>query len=311
MSKTILVTAATGKIGKYLVPDLIKKNYTVHALVRSLDSPASLELEAMGTKLFKGDFDDLDAIRAASKGIDGVLINTVPTYGSMKEVDQIRNIIQGAKEGGATTAVYISAYLLDQKDNFPGYGPKHPMYHMSECKAQAEADLKEAGFQSWTVLRPPSFMDNQFMPQIYELQWPHLHTEHTLVTTLPTTFKFPLIDPLTIAEYAEAAFADPELLKSQIIELASDTPTLDEMAAKMTRVIGQEFKAKCVPKEEAASVGIFAVLPLWWDALQMFEHTIDLKSLQTYPIKLHTFGDYLERNKDWIVPQFEDKKDEN
>ncbi|KAI9285566.1 hypothetical protein BC943DRAFT_323606 [Umbelopsis sp. AD052] len=311
MTKTILVYAATGKIGKYLVPDLIKKNYTVRALVRSLDSPASLELEAMGTKLFKGDFDDVDAIKEASKGIDGVLINTIPIYGSMKEVDQIRSIIQGAKEGGATTAVYISAYLLDQRHNFPGYGPKHPMWFMNESKAQAEADLKEAGFQSWTVLRPPTFMDNYFVPRISEMQWPQLRTEHILATTLPTTFNFALIDPLNIAEYASAAFADPEVLKSQIVELVSEAPTLDEMAAEMTRVIGKEFQAKRYTKEESDAAGVFGVLPLWWDILQKFDHTIDLKILQSYPIKLHTWGEYLERNKDWIIPLFEDKKTEN
>lgn len=311
MSKTILVTAATGKIGKYLVPALLGKKYNVHALVRSLDSPASLELEALGTKLFKGDFDNLDSIKAAAKGIDGVLINTVPTRGSFKEIDQIRNIIEAAKEGGATTAVYISAYLLGQRKKYPGYGPSHPMYYMTECKAQAEEAVKTAGFQSWTILRPPSFMDNQFQPLIAGWQWPKLHTEGLLITTLPTNYNFALIDPLTIAKYAEAAFNDPELLKSQTFELVSDSPTLDEMASEMTRVIGKKFKAKCVSKQEAVDAGIFPVLPMWWDCLQLLEHTIDLKPLQAVPVKLHTFSEYLERNREWIAPQFKDIKEEN
>jgi uncharacterized protein YbjT (DUF2867 family) len=303
-SKTILVTAATGKIGKYLVPILLEKKYTVHALVRSLDSPASCKLESMGTKLFQGDFDDLDAIKAAAKGVDGVLINTVPTFGSFKELDHLHNVIQASKEAGATTAVYISGTRPHRINEFPNYGPTHPMYHLYECKIKGEAAVREAGFQSWTILRPVTFMDNLFDPRLAAMQFPHLRTEHTLLTSLTPTVKFDLIDPLTIAEYAEAAFTDPEVLKSQIIELASEKPTLDEMVADLTRVIGKEIKAVYVSKEEAAARGVSPVIMEYWDILKKYNDDVDLATLKGYPVKLHTFSEYLERNKDWIVPQF-------
>jgi uncharacterized protein YbjT (DUF2867 family) len=223
-SKIILVTTATGKIGKYLIPLLLQKNYTVHALVRSLDSLASRALGSIGAKLFKGDFDDIDSIKAAAKGAYGVLVNAVPTFGSTKEADHVENIVNASKEAGASAAVYISGFLLNRKEEFPNYGPSHPFYFINESKERAEKAVRQAGFEYWTILRPVAFMDN-FFTDLAQFQWPHLYKEHILLTTVSPGVEWALVDPLSIAEYVESAFTNLEIFQQEEIELASDPST--------------------------------------------------------------------------------------
>ncbi|GAB5587423.1 hypothetical protein Unana1_02323 [Umbelopsis nana] len=301
--KTILVTAATGKVGKHLIPLLLQKQYTVHALVRSLDSPVSRRLEELGVKLFKGHFDDVDSIKAAAAGVDGVFVNAVPTFGSRKEADHVINIVNAAKDAGATAAVYLSGYIFDRKDEFPNYGPSHPAYWICENKAEAEATIKQAGFKQWTILRPVSFMDNLFTEPV-KVQWPHLYTEHILLSTLLPTTQYPLVDTLTVAQYVEGAFAQPQIFHKQVIELASQPSTVYQIASELTDAIGIDISVKNVTKEEAASKGIYPMVIEWWEVMNKLDHKVNMKVLNKYPIKLRTFTDYLKRSKDTIVPLF-------
>lgn len=104
-SKTVLVTAATGTVGKLLVHVLLEEHWNVHALVRSPDSEVSQQLEALGAEVFKGDFNDLNSIRAAAQGTEGVFINTVPTMGSTMELTHVKNVIAACKAAGVNSAI--------------------------------------------------------------------------------------------------------------------------------------------------------------------------------------------------------------
>lgn len=72
MPASYLVTGATGYQGGATARALLKAGATVHALVRNPDAPAALALKEGGSILFKGDFDDVGAIRAATAGVVGV-----------------------------------------------------------------------------------------------------------------------------------------------------------------------------------------------------------------------------------------------
>ena len=70
MTKTMLVTGATGKTGAYTVPLLIARGHEVRAFVHRRDD-RSARLAALGAEIVEGDLLDFAAVRAATEGIDG------------------------------------------------------------------------------------------------------------------------------------------------------------------------------------------------------------------------------------------------
>jgi nucleoside-diphosphate-sugar epimerase len=66
-----LVTGSTGFIGSYLVPELIQAGHGVVGLTRS-DTGAEA-LTRAGAEVFFGDVNDLDRVRSAAAGADGVI----------------------------------------------------------------------------------------------------------------------------------------------------------------------------------------------------------------------------------------------
>ncbi|MBS3025085.1 SDR family oxidoreductase [Acidiphilium multivorum] len=67
----VFVTGATGFIGSYLVPQLIKAGHQVVGLSRS-DKGAEA-LTRAGAEVFRGDLGDLDGLHAAAQMADGVI----------------------------------------------------------------------------------------------------------------------------------------------------------------------------------------------------------------------------------------------
>lgn len=67
----VFVTGGTGHIGPYIISDLIAAGHKVTALARS-DKAAS-EVSALGANVRRGELEDLEGLRAAAAGSDGVI----------------------------------------------------------------------------------------------------------------------------------------------------------------------------------------------------------------------------------------------
>jgi nucleoside-diphosphate-sugar epimerase len=67
----VFVTGGTGHSGSYIVPELIAGGHEVTGLARSDASAAALS--ALGAKVRRGDLQDLDGLKEAAAGSDGVV----------------------------------------------------------------------------------------------------------------------------------------------------------------------------------------------------------------------------------------------
>jgi nucleoside-diphosphate-sugar epimerase len=67
----VFLTGATGFIGSFLVPELLGAGHTVIGLSRS-DAGAE-SLARAGAEVFRGDVNDLDKLRVAAEGADGII----------------------------------------------------------------------------------------------------------------------------------------------------------------------------------------------------------------------------------------------
>src|ERR1700722_18664741 len=70
-SMRVFVTGASGHIASAVIPELLSHGHQVVGLARS-DASAEA-VAAMGAEVLRGDLDDLDALKTAAAGADGVI----------------------------------------------------------------------------------------------------------------------------------------------------------------------------------------------------------------------------------------------
>ena len=139
---TILVTGATGTVGRNVVEQLLKRGADVRALVRD---PSKADLPA-GVAIVKGDLLDVDALRAAFSGVSTLfLLNAVVP----DEFTQALIALNLAREAGIERLVYLSVIHSDVYVNVPHFAGKFGVERM----------LEQMGFNA-TILRPAYFMNN-------------------------------------------------------------------------------------------------------------------------------------------------------
>ncbi len=140
---TILVTGATGNVGRNVVEQLVSRGADVRALVRDAakaDFPASVEVA-------QGDLLDVDSLRAAMSGVSTLfLLNGVVA----DEFTQAVIALNVAREVGIERVVYLSVIHSDVYVNVPHFAGKFGVERMIDA----------LGIPA-TILRPAYYMDNE------------------------------------------------------------------------------------------------------------------------------------------------------
>lgn len=143
---TILVTGATGTIGRNVVDQLVQRGATVRALVRN---PAKASFPD-GVEVVQGDLLDVDSLRGAFDGVSALfLLNAV----TPDEFTQALVALNLAREAGVERVVYLSVIHSDVYVNVPHFAGKFGVERLIE---QMSA---QPGFSA-TILRPAYFMSN-------------------------------------------------------------------------------------------------------------------------------------------------------
>ena len=139
---TILITGATGTVGRQVIEQLVKRGADVRALVRD---PAKANLPT-GVNVVQGDLLDVDALRGAFSGVSTLfLLNAVAS----DEFTQALIALNLAREAGVERIVYLSVIHCDLYVNVPHFAGKFAVERM----------IEKMGFNA-TILRPAYFMNN-------------------------------------------------------------------------------------------------------------------------------------------------------
>jgi uncharacterized protein YbjT (DUF2867 family) len=139
---TILVTGATGNVGRQVVEQLTSRGADVRALVRD---PAKANFPT-GVSVVQGDLLDVDSLRTAFDGVSTLfLLNAVVP----DEFTQALVALNVARDAGIERIVYLSVIHSDVYVNVPHFAGKFGVERM----------LQQMGFNA-TILRPAYFMDN-------------------------------------------------------------------------------------------------------------------------------------------------------
>ncbi|ROT28219.1 SDR family oxidoreductase [Micromonospora sp. HM5-17] len=141
---TVLVTGATGRLGRVLTPLLARAGHPVRAMSRT-------SREDHAVDWVRADLATGDGLAAALDGIDTVVhLASAPyqrSYTRRVDVDGTRRLVEAATTAGVRHLVYVSIVGIDRV----------PLSYY-RAKLEAEA-VVAAGPVPWTVLRVTQFHD--------------------------------------------------------------------------------------------------------------------------------------------------------
>jgi uncharacterized protein YbjT (DUF2867 family) len=140
----ILVTGATGTVGRHVVQLLTDRGVPARALTRDPSRIAP----APGLEVVQGDFDDPASLKPAVEGVTTLFLLTAPVAPSPVHDQAMLDVAVAA---GVERVVRLSAIATGERaDDGTIIGAWHQ---------EAEAAVRASGL-AWTILRPTTFASN-------------------------------------------------------------------------------------------------------------------------------------------------------
>jgi uncharacterized protein YbjT (DUF2867 family) len=115
----------------------------------------------------------------------------------------------------------------------------------------ATCDLvRNAGFDSWTIVLPATFMDHAMLDPA------GFADGRRLITVVRTDRPIALIAPDDVGKAAAAALSDPARFNGVTLQLAGDLLTLPQIVEILSRLDGKEYVVQAGTVEEAVAAGL-------------------------------------------------------
>jgi uncharacterized protein YbjT (DUF2867 family) len=228
MSKTILITGATGNISSGIIAQLKGPEHRLLALVRNPGKAE--ELKRQGVELRVGDLEKPWTLGPAFAGADTVWVLAPP---GPRAPEQCSNALWAARQAGARHVVRMSAI---------GAAHTAPTIN-SRLHALSDAELIASGIP-FTILKPHFFMQNLMMAAQSVAQ------QGAIYLALADG-KMGLIDSRDISDFA-AHVLTTEGHKGMTYTLTGPASlTLHQVAAAIGEAVGKEVKYVPVGVETA------------------------------------------------------------
>ncbi len=237
----ILVTGATGTIGKDVVKGLIAKGEQVRAMIHNPEKapPATRE---PGVEYVSGDLEKPETVIAALQGVEKAFLLS-PEDPRMPELHG--KFAAAAKDAGLRHLVRLSIL------------PANPDAPLPIAKWHGEADrlVMESG-GPYTILRPANFMQNN-------LRAARTIASEGAIYGAMGDGKVGHIDTRDVAEVAVAVLTS-EGHEGQIYPLTGpESISMAEVAARLSTALGREIKYVDVPPEKAKAGMMAMGMPDW------------------------------------------------
>ena len=295
----VFVCGATGTQGGAVTANLLEKGIAVKSITRNINSPEATRLLSKGVTLSEGDFDDEESLNKAMKDCTALFLNLRPDFTKPNgELSQAQKLLSSAKHAGVEHVVYTSSLGTQNPERMPHWSPNSMVGMLIAGKQAIENEVRNAGFKTWTILRPGNFMSNFLSPMVQMYQG--LVETGTFTTAfLPETI-LPMIDPNDIGQFAAASILDPVRFNRQEIENVSQMVGAADLMKDLARFTGKDIKIKFLSEEEIAEQ--LPTNPLLGPQKVMRDMSllVDMKEVQKWGIQLGTFAGFLGREKERV-----------
>lgn len=258
--KIITVFGATGAQGGGLARAILQdpnSEFTVRAVTRAVHSEKAKELAAMGAEIVEADLDDKASIKKALEGAHGAFFVTFfwAHFSPEKERIHAQYMAEAAKEAGVKHVIWSTLedtrkWVPLDDNRMPTLQGQYKVPHF-DGKGESNKFFTEAGV-------PTTFMLASFYWEnlIHFGMGPKKGPDGKLAITFPMgKEKMAGIASGDIGKCAYGIFKKGPETIGKTIGIAGDQITCDEMAATLSKTIGQEVRYNEVAPEVFRSFG--------------------------------------------------------
>ena len=309
--KIIAVAGGTGAQGGGLVRAILNDAggpFSARVLTRNVESEKAKALAAQGAEVVAVDVDNIDDIRRAFAGAYGAYCVTFfwEHFSPEKEMAHARNLAQAAKDAGLQHVIWSTLedtrkWIPLDDDRMPTLMGKYKVPHF-DAKGESDAFFAELGVPT-TYLLTSFYWDNL----IYFGSGPKPGPDGKQYFTLPTADKkLPGMAAEDIGKCAYGIFKKGEAFIGKTVGIAGEHLTGTQMAAALTRALGQQVLYNAVSPEAYRGFGF----PGAEDLGNMFQFKRDFEDYfcgarsvdfsRSINPALQTFDNWLSVNADKI-----------
>jgi uncharacterized protein YbjT (DUF2867 family) len=217
----ILVTGATGTVGRELVRLLARQGEPVRAMTRH---PTKAALPA-GVDVIAGDFDDPHSLAAAATGIEALFLLDAPGPWIARHD---RAMLAAARAAGVARVVKLSSMGTGELASTVGN------WHLP-----GEEELR-SGDGEWTVLRPSAFATNV-------LNWAPMIRARQPIPNPNGNGTQGVVDPRDVAEVALRALTSDAHVGQVLTLTGPELLSVPDVAARLGELLGHALTTVEVP----------------------------------------------------------------
>ncbi|MEV4127600.1 NAD(P)H-binding protein [Nocardia sp. NPDC049707] len=221
-AKTILVTGATGNIGRALLTQLAEHDEVrVRATTRKATSGALPE----GVEPFQADLQHADSLRPAVEGATALFL--------ISRIGDDAGILSSAQRAGVDHVVLVSSITVQT----------HPHLGPAQENAAVEQLLETSGMD-WTILRPTQFASNA-------LWWADSIRERGGVEVPFADVGLPTVHPGDIARVAHTALTEPGHRRREYALTGPELITPRQQIETIASVLGHPLSVTEINRAQA------------------------------------------------------------
>lgn len=256
MSKKILaVFGATGNQGSSVVNHVLSSpslssQFSIRAITRTVDAPASLALKARDIEVVQGDLADPSSLSIALSGVHSIFLVNAPIFGPgsyEKEYELITKAADAAVAAGVEFIVFSTLPNLTEQTK-----GKYTNISSFDAKAAAEKYIRGLSVKS-AFVAGAFFFENFHAQQPFAgvRKDPNNEDEYVLQRPSSPSAKMYYIDcRLDFGKYVSAILSHPAKFEGQVLYAAERPYTFTECAEVLSKVTGKKVRYEQVSVEE-------------------------------------------------------------